>query len=185
MNSNFPYYRGASARIERGWLKGGFRDDRGRVCLVRGVLDEAGIQQDTLPDDMAKELDIHLRQYRGYRAIRRATLTKGGTLQDAIMMWNDLPWRRKQAVVHTLVALADSLELDYLRTRVHSLTAEVNTLRERVRRLEAENRGLRRLTRAAALRDDRRTLANLEAELAPLAKRLEAEFADRVVGQED
>lgn len=172
MSSNFKHYRRAARDVGSGWLRGGFLNTDGDKCLVQGVLNSLALPGQQLPAHMVYEIDHQLSSYWYYRRLREVILQRGGTVQEAIMMWNDTPWRKKHQVVEVLDSLADDLELKWLREENQRLTSEVSALKSkieekevRIKELEEQNGILKRLTNASTLREDRRQLQELSDEL--------------------
>lgn len=131
------------------------------------------------------------------RAIFR--ISGEGSLEELFMLWNDSPWRRKRDVLSVLNNLADRLEAEWneseririaaeheakvarvaaqrdrLDGEVKRLSKEVQTLEAKVAELEEQNGILKRLTTAATLRADRRTLQELSDELNIRYEKIEA-----------
>jgi SMC interacting uncharacterized protein involved in chromosome segregation len=180
---NFELYRGAAARVRKGWARD-WRNDKGGVCLVQSILDQrnnsmAAYVQDwmALPNAMVAEIDATLQQYGSYQMLRRIGDALGRPRSETIMMWNDFLGTQHR-VAKALDDLADEKELEFLRseqvrlqievqqlkTTVENLTLVKTSLEARVTELQDANGWLRRSI-SYALAADRRELEKLDGQL--------------------
>lgn len=162
MSSSFKVFRSAALNVQLGWTQREYRHGE-EVCTLQAIADVVGVYSvRAIPEALLNELDRELSKYKSYRLFR---LLKDDRV-NAMMAWNDAPWRLKTDVVDALNAVADRLELQWLRAEHARMSTEIGTLKARITELENENSRLRRLTNASTLRADRKQLENLERELA-------------------
>lgn len=178
----YGVYRRAVDMLEtRGWIRGKLESPEG-VCLVGSVAYSVPTGVPSVSREVEREINRYLLRYPGYHVLRGVTwvLTRfmpkyrARWRLGAMQAWNDVPWRRKRAVVRVLKSLADACEPEWFKDEALRLSAECSALRlevaslkERIVALEEENRGLmRKIRRMSVLEADRRQLAEVEAQLA-------------------
>ena len=182
MTANSEVYAKAAQRLNDGWTQKTFTDEQGNVCFIQSVLTSASLPGAyLLPRDMLKEIDASMEKHWDYRLMRhfyRYVTPPGPTttveaIQQAVILWNDVWYRRKSTVVKSMHAVSKDAEFSCLPAEHVRLTQEVEALRAQIAELQRkaeqfqdENNKLRRLTNSFALRSDRRELAKLEASLA-------------------
>lgn len=164
-SSTYQVFRDASQIVRTKWLKGGFIDGEGNQCLVQSVMTSAGEVGRQLPADFLELIDKRLMSYPDYKAFRIFAEFEGSSIQECIMAWNDVSWRRRGAVVKVLSSIADSLaeqEIARLSAEIVELKSKQEQLQYRIAELEAENATLwRRITNHFTLEREKSELQAL------------------------
>lgn len=136
-------YRRTLQQVQAGWRKD-IMDDGSRVCLrgaVERVVDTYS-EREVIEDDMVDAL-LHKTMW-----LRRFDYENNFS-SNLIEIWNDIPWRRKRAVVKFLKdriryheKRAKQDQVWTLQSRVQELNAQIEKLNARIHVLEAENKAL-------------------------------------------
>lgn len=132
MEPTYTHFRRAASAVSRGWTQGEWRDERGYICALQGVLEGIGIREAAadVPLPFLLELDATLMRTSTYcvtaeeQAHRQNVLLdrNASHLEEIIWKWNDEPGRTQAEVVAVLKATADRLEGKY-RLRLRDIIA--------------------------------------------------------------
>ena len=140
----------AASKINEGWAKGAYEDSHGNMCMIQSVVRASGSSDHrTLTLEQAQRIEEQIGHYRCYRfgKWKSKSNTELGRIREAIVFFNDAPWRKKE----TVVAAMDGITVKYQKLALDALTIQLAETKERlaaselkVAALTAENRHLRK-----------------------------------------